>query len=57
MNTIQDRIFQCKLLLKIEHYPEFANQLGIVNKSYFQSECIKSGSETNISQTQPNINV
>lgn len=46
MNTLQRRILQCRLLLQINRYPEFAEQLGLIAKPYFRS-----GHPTNIGTT------
>ncbi len=40
MNTVQRRILQCKLLLQMERNPEYAKQLGLVDKSQFETNQI-----------------
>ena len=37
MNTVQRRKLQCKLLLQMERNPEYAKQLGLVDKSHFET--------------------
>jgi hypothetical protein len=41
MNTVQRRKLQCKLLLQMNRHPEYAKQLGLVDKSHSQSNQLK----------------
>ncbi len=37
MNTVQRRKLQCKLLLQMDRHPKYAKQLGLVDKSHFET--------------------
>ena len=41
MNSIQRRRLQCKLLYQMNLNPEYAEQLGLVDKSYSRSDSLK----------------
>ena len=38
MNSIQRKRLQCKLLLLMDRHPKYAKQIGLVDKSHFQTK-------------------